>query len=238
MKLLLFLFLPFTILAGKTYTLDVKVTSKLNDQPMSGVEMILYHEGEEIARAHSDEGGKAQFSRLKEKEYDLILTFNSSAYEQYNAYIFNKSKKDCSREISLMPTQEAFVDYCEKLVDVFLAKNRHTYPADTSEKCEDLELIQEAEFPGGQKNMFLFISNYLEYPEESIEMGEQGRVYLSFIVEPDGTITEVKIDRGVSLLIDREAKRIIRAMPRWIPAICNGKRIRTRMRIPLNFALS
>jgi TonB family protein len=237
-RMLLLLLFPLSVQGAKSYTLEVKVTSKLNDQPMNGVAMILYHEGQEIARAGSDEEGKARFSGLKEKEYDLILTFNSSAYKQYNAYIFNKSKKDCSREISLMPTQEAFVDYCEKLVDVFLAKNGRTYPADTSEKCEDLELIQEAEFPGGQKNMFLFISNYLEYPEESIELGEQGKVYISFIVEPDGKITEVKIDRGVSFLIDREAKRIIKAMPRWIPAICNGKRIRTRMRIPLNFALS
>lgn len=235
--LILFLF-PFSVLGAKSYTLEVKVTSKLNDQPMNGVAMILYHEGQEIARAGSDKKGEARFSGLKEKEYDLILTFDTNAYEQYNAYIFNKSKKDCTREISLMPTKEAFLDYCEKLVDEFLIKNGTAYPADTSEKCEDLELIQEAEFPGGQKNMFLFISNYLEYPEESIELGEQGRVYLSFIVEADGTITEVKIDRGVSLLIDREAKRIIKSMPRWIPAICNGKRIRTRMRLPLNFALS
>lgn len=238
MRMLLLLLFPLSVLGAKSYTLEVKVTSKLNDQPMFGVEMILIQEGEEIARVDSDIDGKARFSGLKEKEYDLILTFDTNVYEQYNAFIFNKSKKDCTREISLMPTQQFFLDYCENLVDEFLAKNEHVHPADTSEKCNDLDFIHEAEFPGGQKNMFLFISNYLEYPEESIELGEQGKVYISFIVEPDGKITEVKIDLGVSLLIDREAKRIIKSMPRWIPAICNGKRIRTRMRLPLNFALS
>jgi periplasmic protein TonB len=86
--------------------------------------------------------------------------------------------------------------------------------------------------------MFYFIMNYLNYPQESIELGEQGRVYLSFIVEPDGIISNIKVLKGVSRLVDQEAKRIIKAMPRWIPGVCNGRRVRTKMNIPLNFALS
>jgi protein TonB len=102
-------------------------------------------------------------------------------------------------------------------------KTGNAFPADTSEKCKDASPSTDAVFPGGQENMFFFIMNYLEFPQESIELDEQGKVYLSFFIEPDGTLTEITVLRGVSQSIDREARRIIEAMPRWIPGICNGK---------------
>jgi len=95
----------------------------------------------------------------------------------------------------------------------------------------------EAEFIGGAQAMMKYIQQNILYPPTSIEMNEQGKVYLSFVVEPDGSISNVSIERGVSKDIDNEAKRIVRSMPKWIPGEAKGKKSRTRCRLPINFQL-
>jgi protein TonB len=95
----------------------------------------------------------------------------------------------------------------------------------------------EAEFIGGAQAMMKYIQQNIQYPPTSIEMNEQGKVYLSFVVEPDGTISNVAIERGVSKDIDNEAKRIVRSMPKWLPGEGKGKKVRTRCRLPINFQL-
>jgi protein TonB len=96
----------------------------------------------------------------------------------------------------------------------------------------------EASFPGGSAEMIKFINSNIKYPQTSIEMNEKGRVYLSFIVEPDGSITNIAVERGVSADLDREAKRLVRQMPRWVPGEAKGKKVRSRCRLPINFSLN
>lgn len=95
----------------------------------------------------------------------------------------------------------------------------------------------EATFPGGAAEMQKWINSNVQYPQTSIEMNEQGRVYLSFVVEPDGKISNVKVERGVSADLDKEAKRVIRRMPPWVSGEANGKKVRTRCRLPIIFTL-
>jgi periplasmic protein TonB len=95
----------------------------------------------------------------------------------------------------------------------------------------------EAEFKGGAQAMMKYIQQNIQYPPTSIEMNEQGKVYLSFVVEADGSISNVSIERGVSKDIDNEAKRIVRSMPKWTPGEAKGKKSRTRCRLPINFQL-
>ncbi|TNF00252.1 MAG: energy transducer TonB, partial [Bacteroidetes bacterium] len=85
----------------------------------------------------------------------------------------------------------------------------------------------EATFPGGAAEMQRWINSNVQYPQTSIEMNEQGRVYLSFVVEPDGSITNVTVERGVSGDLDKEAKRVVRSMPKWTPGEAAGKKVRT-----------
>ena len=68
-------------------------------------------------------------------------------------------------------------------------------------------------------------------------MNEQGRVYLSFIIESDGTVTGLTVERGVSDELDREAKRVVRKMPKWNAGEVAGKKVRTRCRLPIIFTL-
>jgi protein TonB len=95
----------------------------------------------------------------------------------------------------------------------------------------------EASYPGGAVEMNKFINKYITYPQTSIEIGDQGIVYLNFVVELDGSLSEIKIERGVSKELDREAKRVVRKMPNWNPGETEGKKVRTRCRLPIVFEL-
>lgn len=96
---------------------------------------------------------------------------------------------------------------------------------------------QEAVFPGGMAAMQKFLAENVKYPEVSMEMGDQGKVFVEFVVDRDGSITQVKVLRGVSREIDTEARRVVRTMPKWAPGEANGEPVRTRCRIPINFTL-
>ncbi len=96
----------------------------------------------------------------------------------------------------------------------------------------------EASFPGGAAAMQKWIAENVQYPQTAIEMNEQGRVYLSFVVEPDGSITNIAVERGVSSDLDKEAKRLLRKMPKWSAGEAKGKKARTRCRLPINFTLN
>lgn len=97
---------------------------------------------------------------------------------------------------------------------------------------------KEAQFPGGNAELQKYIVSNMNYPQTSIEMNEQGKVYLSFVVEPDGEISNIVVERGVSDDIDREAKRVVRSMPKWTAGEAGGKKARTRCRLPINFSLN
>lgn len=111
-------------------------------------------------------------------------------------------------------------------------------PGTVEVKPEILDIVDiDAEYIGGYIEMMKFIQTNLVYPQDAIEMGDQGKVYLNFVVEPDGSITNVNVERGVCASIDREAERIIRSMPKWKPGEMNYGKVRSRVRIPINFLL-
>ncbi|MDG1331825.1 MAG: energy transducer TonB [Crocinitomicaceae bacterium] len=95
----------------------------------------------------------------------------------------------------------------------------------------------EPRYPGGEGELMEFISKNIKYPQIDLENGDQGRVILEFIVEKDGEVNEVKILRGVSATMDKEAKRVIELMPNWKPGEAGGKIVRTKMRLPVTFRL-
>lgn len=92
-----------------------------------------------------------------------------------------------------------------------------------------------AEYIGGYVAMQEYIIDELEYPEIDIVGRVQGRVYLVFVIERDGSVSNVDVERGVSETIDREAKRIVRSFPKWKPAENAYGTVRTRVRLPINF---
>jgi TonB family protein len=97
---------------------------------------------------------------------------------------------------------------------------------------------QQPLFPGGPTAMMQWLSENLNYPEEVAEQGIQGRVVVSFVVEKDGSITNAQVVRGIDPLLDREAVRVVQAMPNWQPGKQGGEVVRVRFNVPITFRLS
>ncbi|MDY9918527.1 MAG: energy transducer TonB [Proteiniphilum sp.] len=96
---------------------------------------------------------------------------------------------------------------------------------------------EQPEFPGGQAAMMKFLSDNIRYPVIAQENGIQGRVICNFVVERDGSITDVQVVRGVDPSLDREAIRVIQQMPRWKPGKQRGSAVRVRFTLPVVFRL-
>ena len=111
-------------------------------------------------------------------------------------------------------------------------------PPPVEEEIFDIAAVQEQpEFPGGPAEMYKFWDKIKKYPDMEYEAGIQGKVYVEFTVEKDGSIEDVKVRRGVSAGLDKEAMRMIKAMPAWNPGKMNGKPVKCRFTLPVNFIL-
>ena len=96
---------------------------------------------------------------------------------------------------------------------------------------------QMPSFPGGPSALMQYLSSNIKYPVVAQENGVQGRVVVSFVVERDGSITDVQVARSVDPSLDREAQRVGRNMPRWIPGKQNGQAVRVKYNVPVAFRL-
>jgi protein TonB len=107
------------------------------------------------------------------------------------------------------------------------------------EEEDEEEIFQVVEkvagFPGGQAKLMEFLRKELVYPQIAIDNNVQGRVIVQFVVNKDGSIQDVKVARGVDPVLDEEAIRVVKKMPKWIPAEQRGKTVRSRFQLPVMF---
>ena len=92
-------------------------------------------------------------------------------------------------------------------------------------------------FPGGNAALMSYLNSNTKYPVVAQENGVQGRVIISFVVERDGSISDVKVARSVDPSLDREAQRVVKSMPRWTPGKQNGQTVRVKYTVPVVFRL-
>lgn len=96
---------------------------------------------------------------------------------------------------------------------------------------------QMPDFKGGLRAMYKFIGNNIEYPRMAKEVGVSGRVFLTFVVERDGSIADVQLVRGIGYGCDEEAIRVINAMPKWNPGKQRNKPVRVQFQMAIKFTL-
>ena len=101
------------------------------------------------------------------------------------------------------------------------------------EVCEQMPI-----FPGGDAALMKYLSENVKYPALAIKAQEQGRVVVSFTVEKDGAISDVKVARSVTPSLDAEAVRVVKAMPKWTPGKQGGQLVRVRYNVPVSFKLN
>ena len=96
---------------------------------------------------------------------------------------------------------------------------------------------QLPEFPGGIQAMMKFLSTNIKYPVEAQKKGISGRVIVQFVIMEDGTLDQAKVIRGVDPLLDEEALRVVKSMPKWKPGKQRGVAVRTQFTLPVKFRL-
>ncbi|HNW76320.1 MAG TPA: TonB family protein [Bacteroidales bacterium] len=92
-------------------------------------------------------------------------------------------------------------------------------------------------YPGGEEGRMKYLKENIRYPEEAKELGIQGRVFVTFVVEVDGSITDVRVLRGIGGGCDEEAVRVVRGMPKWVPGKQRGVPVRVQFNLPIRFTL-
>ena len=108
---------------------------------------------------------------------------------------------------------------------------------DSDQKVYDA-VEQMPSFPGGQGALMQWLSENVKYPVVAQENGVQGRVVVAFVVEKDGSITDVRVVRSIDPVLDQEAQRVMMSMPRWKPGTKNGSAVRVKYNVPVSFRLS
>lgn len=110
---------------------------------------------------------------------------------------------------------------------------------DEEEAEEQVFMVVESmpQFPGGENGLMKYLSENISYPKAARESGIQGRVFVSFVVEKDGKVTNIIILRGIGGGCDEEAIKVVQKMPKWIPGKQRGMPVRVQFNLPINFTL-
>jgi len=175
-----------------------------------------------------------QLKALDPKEIDnLSVIKNEDVLKEYAKHF----KADTSNGILFINTKEYVKNGKKEIVSVNVKAEKPAEEIDTDNDAFNV-VEQMPQFPGGMTEMMKFLSENVKYPEEAEEKGTQGRVVATFIVEKDGTITNVKVVKKVSDELDAEAVRVIKAMPKWKPGMQKGQPVRVKYTIPVTFRLS
>lgn len=229
MKLLLILTalaLSSQLLAAKTYNLTLSVKSLATYTPLSGMLVTAVNKDAKVKMGQTDSNGELVITALKEKSVQFIITDPSKTHREHTVFIFNPKKEDQLNELGLRLNEE-------KEAAFFKALDAR-YPAQADK--DSIDYI--AASPVGEVADFInFIFMNVEFPDECVEKNIQGKVFLSFLVQKDGTITHVVVDKGVYPSLDTEATRVLRYAPKWNPATSSGKPVVSKVKVPVVFAL-
>ena len=101
------------------------------------------------------------------------------------------------------------------------------------------QIVEEMpQFPGGETKLMEYIAKNLTYPQEARDKGIDGRVFVAMVIEKDGSVSNVKVLRGIGGGCDEEAVRVISALPKWKPGKMKGEPVPVSYQIPINFKLT
>jgi TonB family protein len=242
MKFALFSFLAFLFLfvsgvsAKPSFNVEIVVKDSYNGKPIPNVKIIIAETNDTL---YTDSSGNVFLSQISQQSIRIDLSHDAYLDRTEIEYFKKRQRNDERFIYQLYPGKDLFNQYYQTVIDEEMAE-LHKIDSTKYLPCDqDSTPYQlDTHFPGGMKLFKNYINSNIQYPEKSIDMDEQGKVYMSFVVGKDGHITNIRIERGVSRLLDREAKRLIKEMPNWIPQYCNGRPQVVRIRIPLIFSLN
>lgn len=123
--------------------------------------------------------------------------------------------------------------------DVFIPTVEIEEVEEEEEETTIFTVVEEsAMFPGGQAELMKYLAQNIKYPQQARETGTQGLVYVTFVVEKDGSLTDIKILRDIGSGCGEEAIRVVKSMPKWKAAKQRGKAVRMQFNLPVKFTLA
>lgn len=123
-------------------------------------------------------------------------------------------------------------------IDIEVAEYISEMPEEEYEEEEIFTIVEKMpSFPGGIESLFSYLGNNIEYPDMAKDARIEGKVYITFVVDKDGSIADVKVLRGIGGGCDEEAIRVVKGMPKWDPGEQRGKAVRVQYNLPINFIL-
>lgn len=190
-------------------------------------EIKLYSSLAEILTNHPS--GSYTLQRDAKKQYVLRIT-DPQRFWSTNKYLVILVGEQARQNSSLSE-----VDLSKEI-----QARQNSGQAETQKLADNkiYDVVEEMpQFPGGPSAMFEYLSKSIHYPKEAEEKVIQGRVIVNFVVEPDGSISNVKVSKSVDPLLNKEAVRVVESMPHWIPGKQNGNAVRVKYTAPVTFKL-
>lgn len=135
--------------------------------------------------------------------------------------------------------EEVAITFDQETAAEFTPETAQVEVHQEEEETDQIFLVveSEAEFKGGRTALVKFVSDNLKYPAKARRMGIEGKVFLAAVIEKDGAISNVQVLKGIGAGCDEEAVRIVSMLPNWIPARQRGRPVRSRITVPIVFAL-
>jgi TonB family protein len=166
---------------------------------------------------------RANFMFLFVLKFSILLMFLFSITANNSVIAQNKNSKD--NNIKLEKKEKHIV------TDSITGKDQIE---------EEIYIVADVPpaFPGGENARLKFIGKKLKYPREAKKNKIQGKVFVSFVVEKDGKLTNIKVLKSAHFLLDNEALRMVKLMPKWKPAKIKGKNVRVQCNMPIRFSMS
>ena len=243
--LLIFLGTVFQSFASKVFDVHFSIDDAYTSEPMAHVEIEVSVEkkGEykQLGIGKTDATGKLELKNIDGSIVHIKVVSPNDNYANKEFDYFTNRGKDCRLKLSMYPSEAQLqrwltMENANYGLSTVGSLDAQASDFDFAFGC-DKDFYVEAFYDSIGTAAQNYFKKNLRYPLESLEQGEQGRVFAKFVIEKDGKLSHIEIIRSVSPTIDQEAIRLLRSMDLWNPAKCSGQKIRTRGELSINFEL-
>jgi TonB family protein len=198
------------------------ILDRFTEKPIALATILLEKDGKELYYTTSDKNGRYEITKINASAYNVKVS--CEGYETVTI-----------RDVNIPVKKLTFQD--------FWLKNKEASAAPSQEVVVGQDSIHRVtevmpQYPGGPNEMMKYISDNIKYPQSAKDNKIEGRVYVSFVVEKDGSITNAAVMRGIDKECDAEALRVVASMPKWTPGQHKGEVVRTQFTIPIYYKLN
>ena len=239
LKALVVMFAAFLIIAGIVYakvSIENYIASK-NAAIEADVELQSLAEKKEIKEEKKDE---PEVEKIEVERVKSSVAFTVPEIKKDEEV---KEDQEMKSQDDLAETNTAIgaftVEGNDETAEVKHVEEKIAEPEPVKEEeTKVFDVVEQMpSFPGGPSALMQYLNSNIKYPVVAEENGVQGRVVCTFVVEKDGSITDVRVVKSVDPSLDKEAARVVKGMPKWIPGKQNGSAVRVKYTVPVTFRL-